>query len=579
MLTGTPASSARLSTANTSSNSFSIATISCALTPTGAAFSHRIRRAVSSASRMRCGVDSSTGQSSSETAGTTRHPRPQTSSSSSKKACGMAASISNASRSVPVNTRPASARRTIYRKNDGLPMVYAPAREATLMFTSEGTAGPPYMKLIFSAVRRAGLVAPSAGATCPQRLGVERCSSMIEPSVYNKCVRCGLCLPTCPTYVETLTETSGPRGRISLIKAVAEERLDLLSPGFVHQMSECLDCRACEAVCPSGVQYGSLVEAARAQIEKARAPKRGFVSRIVRQLLLRGMNLEEAEMLAPAISPSFFVPRNQRYEARHSRASVMLHAGCVMHVAFTHVDDATVRVLRRNGFSVVVPAAQGCCGAVAVHAGEMDFGLHLAKRNIAAFENSRADFYIVNAAGCGSTLKEYGRLLARDAKWADRAARFSARVRDVLEFLDESGISDELGPVDAAVTYQDACHLAHAQRIAAAPRRLLDRIPGLRLVEMNESSLCCGSAGIYNITQPEMAERLGSRKIENVIATGAAVVATANPGCALQLNAQLRKRESSIRVMHVIELLEQSYAAYSEAASRSRSFSAASSEP
>jgi len=437
---------------------------------------------------------------------------------------------------------------------------------------------------------------------------------MIEPSVYNKCVRCGLCLPTCPTYVETLTETSGPRGRISLIKAVAEERLDLLSPGFVHQMSECLDCRACEAVCPSGVQYGSLVEAARVQIEKARAPKRGFVSRIVRQLLLRGlfgnlrfmrfaavllrlyqrtalrtlvrksgllrrMNLEEAEMLAPAISPSFFVPRNQRYEARHSRASVMLHAGCVMHVAFTHVDDATVRVLRRNGFSVVVPAAQGCCGAVAVHAGEMDFGLHLAKRNIAAFENSRADFYIVNAAGCGSTLKEYGRLLARDAKWADRAARFSARVRDALEFLDESGISDELGPVDAAVTYQDACHLAHAQRIAAAPRRLLDRIPGLRLVEMNESSLCCGSAGIYNITQPEMAERLGSRKIENVIATGAAVVATANPGCALQLNAQLRKRESSIRVMHVIELLEQSYAAYSEAASRSRSFSAASSEP
>jgi glycolate oxidase iron-sulfur subunit len=437
---------------------------------------------------------------------------------------------------------------------------------------------------------------------------------MIDPSVYNKCVRCGLCLPTCPTYVETLTETSGPRGRISLIKAVAEERLDLLSPGFVHQMSECLDCRACEAVCPSGVQYGQLVEAARSEINKAQARTRspglrffrwaaikalfgnlalmrvaavllrfyqrsGLRALIRKSGILRALQLEEAESLAPEVSPNFFVPRNQRYAASPSRATVFLHAGCVMHVAFAHVDEATVRVLQRNGCTVLTPAAQGCCGAIAVHAGEMDFGLQLARRNIDAFERSGADYYIINAAGCGSTLKEYGHLLAGDPKWAERAARFSERVRDVLEFLDEIGLSPDLGPVDAKVTYQDACHLAHAQRITAAPRRLLAQIPALQFVEMNESSLCCGSAGIYNVTQPEMAHRLGERKATNVIATNAQTVATANPGCALQMTAHLREQNSPIRVKHVIELLDESYANYNDAAMRSRSLSAPSSVP
>lgn len=436
---------------------------------------------------------------------------------------------------------------------------------------------------------------------------------MIDASVYNKCVRCGLCLPTCPTYVETLTETSGPRGRISLIKAVAEERLDLLSPGFVHQMSECLDCRACEAVCPSGVQYGQLVEAARSEIEKARAPQRPAPARFFRWLILkllfgnllfmrvaavllrfyqrsglrvvvrksgilRALHLEEQETLAPEISPKFFVARNQRYTASAPRYTVLLHAGCVMHVAFAHVDEATVRVLQRNDCSVLVPSKQGCCGAIAVHAGEMQFGLELAKRNIEAFEESGADYYIINAAGCGSTLKEYGHLLRDDLQWAERAARFSSRVRDVLEFLDEVGLSPDLGTVDEVVTYQDACHLAHAQRITAPPRRLLAQIPGVRLVEMNESSLCCGSAGIYNVTQPEMARRLGTRKAANVAATHAQIVATANPGCALQMTAYLREANSTIRVKHVIELLDQAYANYSDATMRSRSFSAASSE-
>jgi glycolate oxidase iron-sulfur subunit len=239
-----------------------------------------------------------------------------------------------------------------------------------------------------------------------------------------------------------------------------------------------------------------------------------------------------------------------------------MHAGCVMHVAFAEVDEATVRVLQRSGCDVVVPAGQGCCGAIAVHAGEMDMGRALAKKNIVAFERSGADVYAINAAGCGSALKEYGHLFAEYPEWAERAARFSSKVRDVTELLDAIGLAPELGRLDTVVSYQDACHLVHAQRIAAAPRRLLASIPGLELREMNESSLCCGSAGIYNVTQPEMAERLQTRKVENARATGADVIATANPGCALQIANGLRKAGSSARVAHVIELLDESYAAY-----------------
>jgi len=436
---------------------------------------------------------------------------------------------------------------------------------------------------------------------------------MIEAALYNQCVRCGLCLPTCPTYIETLTETSGPRGRISLIKAVAEGELDVLSPGFVHQMSECLDCRACAAVCPSGVQYGVLVEAARARIEQAQAPQRGFFSRLSRWFaikalfgnlglmrfaatllrfyqrsglqrlvravgILRLLHLDETEAFAPRISSRYFVPRGQTFKAADARFKVMLHAGCVMHVAFAEVNEATVRVLRLNGCTVVVPAAQGCCGAIAVHAGEPAFAEELAKRNIAAFEQSGADYYIINAAGCGSALKEYGELLSGDPRWSDRAEAFSSRVRDVLEFLDQIGIDSRLGAVEETVTYQEPCHLAHAQRIAAAPRRLLAKIPGLRLREMNESSVCCGSAGIYNLTEPEMSRRLRDRKVANVMETGASVVATANPGCAMQVAAGLKHAGGVAKVRHVVELLDDAYTNYSEGMSRSRSSSAASIE-
>jgi glycolate oxidase iron-sulfur subunit len=419
----------------------------------------------------------------------------------------------------------------------------------------------------------------------------------VPPSdVFDRCVRCGLCLPTCPTYVETLVETSGPRGRIALIKAVAEERLDLLSPGFVHQMSECLDCRACEAVCPSGVEYGKILEPARTQIVRAQGPARSWWARLGRAVLvgrlfqsmwlmrlaarflkfyqrsglrdlirrtgiLRALGLQDVEAMAPRISDRFFIPRGQRFTPQgYARATAFLHAGCIMHVAFAAWNEATVRVLNAAGIEVVVPRDQGCCGAITIHAGEMPRGRELAKRNIAAFERSGADVYVINAAGCGSALKEYGHLFHDDPEWADRATAFSSKVRDVLELLDDAGLpADALGPVRAVVTYQDACHLAHAQRITAPPRRLLASIPGLELREMDESSLCCGSAGIYNVQQPGMAQRLQRRKVDRVLEVSPEIVATANPGCALQIRNGLdRAGAPHVAVKHVVELLDES---------------------
>jgi len=328
-----------------------------------------------------------------------------------------------------------------------------------------------------------------------------------------------------------LVETSCPGGRIALSKAVAEERLALTSPGFVHQMSECLDCRACEAVCPSGVEYGKILEPARTQIVRAQGPARSWTARLGRAVLvgalferlglmraaarllkfyqrsglrdlvlrtgiLRALGLQDVEAMAPRISDRFFIPRGQRFAPPgRPRATAFLHAGCSRHVAFAEWNEATVRVLNAAGIEVVVPRDQGCCGAITIHAGEMPRGRELAKRNIAAFECSGADVYVINAAGCGSALKEYGHLLHDDPAWANRAAAFSAQVRDITEYLDELGLpAGALGPVRAVVTYQDACHLAHAQRITAEPRRLLAQIPRLELREMSESSLSCGPA-------------------------------------------------------------------------------------
>jgi glycolate oxidase iron-sulfur subunit len=410
----------------------------------------------------------------------------------------------------------------------------------------------------------------------------------LDPSIYNACIRCGLCLPSCPTYLETMTETSGPRGRISLIKAVAESRLDVLSDGFVEQMHQCLDCRACEAVCPSGVRYGRLVETARAHIRRAQAPHDAPAQRFARSALLRWLftdsrrmraaarllrlaqrtrllafaklvGLEATARLAPDIPATFYRLEDRRYETPGATGLAFMHTGCIMPIAFPEVHEATVRMLQRAGLSVDVPAEQGCCGAIAVHAGEPAIAAAMAKRNIVAFERSGADVYVANAAGCGSALKEYGELLGSDPQWAEQARQFSARVRDVTEVLDAMELSEARRSIDGVVTYQDACHLVHAQRVAGAPRRLLAKIPALRYVELDESAVCCGSAGIYNLTEPEMAMRLRRRKIEAIARTGATVVVTANPGCAIQIKSGLREAGYTARVVHIVELLDEAY--------------------
>jgi glycolate oxidase iron-sulfur subunit len=392
-----------------------------------------------------------------------------------------------------------------------------------------------------------------------------------------------------------------PRGRIYLMKGVADGRIGMESDVFQEQMSACLNCRACEAVCPSGVQYGQILEASRTQIEDARDDGRlpphpwpvqllrsgvfgvlfkrlelfrGFsrmmwlyqrsgVQALAHQSgLLKLLGLADTEALLPPMSNAFTVPQGQIYPAEGTaRYHVALLTGCVMATAFADVHAATLRVLRKNGCEVILPPDQGCCGALHVHGGDMDGGRELARRNIAAFEGLGLDAIIVNAAGCGSTMKEYGHLLHDDPAWAARAAAFSAKVKDISEFLAAIELNTrDLKPLPITVTYQEPCHLAHAQRISAQPRKLLRAIPRLVLKEMPESSLCCGSAGIYNVTQPEMAAQLGARKLNNAQTTNAEVLVTANPGCHLQLAGGLRRRGSTMRVRHIVELLDAAYA-------------------
>lgn len=412
-------------------------------------------------------------------------------------------------------------------------------------------------------------------------------------AVLDNCVHCGLCLPNCPTYRELYREPSSPRGRIHLIRAVAEGRIGLDAPIFREQMYQCLDCRACEAVCPSGVQYGKLVEAARAQIERALPrplPQRALqwavftglfasplrfralvsllglyqrsgLQRLVRQAgLLRGLGLAERERMLPPIARRFLVPRGQVWHPRGSpRGRVALFAGCVMSTAYADVTRATIRVLLANGYSVVLPAGQGCCGALHVHAGLLDGGRALMRRNVEAFATQAVDAIIVNAAGCGAVLKEYGHLLAGAPGLAERAEAVAGRVRDVSEFLVERGWTPPTGRLERTVTYQEPCHLTHAQGIKTQPRALLRSIPGLRLVEMAEADLCCGSAGVYNVTHPALSGALRRRKVANILATGAEMVASANPGCMLQLQAGLDEAGRPLPVRHLVELLDAAY--------------------
>jgi glycolate oxidase iron-sulfur subunit len=374
------------------------------------------------------------------------------------------------------------------------------------------------------------------------------------------------------------------------MKNVWDGRLDADSAAFADHMAKCLDCRACETACPSGVSFGKLMEAARSQVVAARKPSRaeallrrvafrglitsptrlalfarfGYISkRLGARTVLRAIGMKRlAELLdlvpdkAPtsAALPARFAPSGIR------RGTVALFTGCVMRAAFADTNAATARVLARNGIEVLVPATQTCCGALHAHAGERADARELAKRNIEALEPLAVDAFIVNAAGCGANLKEYGWLLKDDPEWADRGERFSARVKDASEYLAAVGLVDPPGPVRASAAYDDPCHLIHGQKISAQPRALLAAIPELRLVPLAEADWCCGSAGTYNVTQPELAARLGHRKAQHIVRSGAEMIITANPGCQMQIEAALRREGARVPVVHLMDLLDRAYA-------------------
>lgn len=403
---------------------------------------------------------------------------------------------------------------------------------------------------------------------------------MIAADKLRDCVHCGLCLNACPTYLELGTEMDSPRGRIYLMEKLATHELSL-SPDVVRHFDLCLGCRACESACPSGVRYGELIESARAHVEEHHhrgrwdALKRRLIAAVfpyparLRLALAPLRLLERIGLLAwirrysqaAAMLPDLtHTPSASRVAAPAGtpRGRVALFSGCVNQVLFDSTNAATERVLRRNRYEVETPAAQGCCGALHLHAGDEATAKRFAIANLSAF-HGEIDAIVVNAAGCGAMLKDYGRLLADDPVWAGRAAALSACVKDISELLTPMTIDAPRAAMPQRVTYHDACHLAHAQGVKAAPRALLGCIPGVELSELTEAEVCCGSAGSYNLTEPELSRRLGDRKAEHIAATGADCVAVGNPGCALQIRASLQRRGSGIQVLHPIELLDQAY--------------------
>jgi glycolate oxidase iron-sulfur subunit len=405
---------------------------------------------------------------------------------------------------------------------------------------------------------------------------------------YVKCIHCGLCLNTCPTYRELRVEADSPRGRIYQMIQVDQGRMQL-GPGFVRHIDLCLDCRACETACPSGVEYGKLVEAARAQIELHY--RRPLLERLGRRFLyhhlllspllmrvmgrllafyqrsglrdmlresglLEGLGLAGVEAVAPEAEPPFFFDQIGRVvPARGERRfRVAFFAGCLANVTHARMNEATVNVLTANGCEVVIPEGQVCCGALHVHAGVRDVARGLARRNIEVFLAEPFDALLTNAAGCGSALKEYGHLLQDHS----RASEFAGKMLDVTEFLARAGLTQPLGEVRAVATYQDPCHLGHAQRVRTAPRELIRQVPGLEFRELPRAEICCGSAGVYNVMHNALALRLMKNKMADARSTGAEIILTANPGCLLQLRAGVRLHRTGQRVMHVLELLDES---------------------
>ena len=411
-----------------------------------------------------------------------------------------------------------------------------------------------------------------------------------DRALIDACVHCGFCLPACPTYLLWQEEMDSPRGRIYLMKGALDGRASL-TPAFAEHLDACLGCLACVTACPSGVQYGRLIEPARAQLEQHY--RRPWMDRLFRAALFRVLpypgvlrvalaplamgrgllrtatergwlrllprRLEALLALAPPVTWAGLTARlPERTQARGTRRlTVGLVTGCVQRVTFAQVNEATCRVLAAEGCEVAVPAAQGCCGALSRHAGRLEESRAFARRMIAVFEGAGLDRIVVTAAGCGASMKEYGELLEDDPEWSARAHALSARVRDISELLAELGPPRaRRHPLPARVAYHDACHLAHGQGIRAEPRALLAAIPGVDLVELSEPDVCCGSAGIYNLVQPDAAAALGARKADLVSRAQPDLVATANPGCALQIAAACRGRGHACATAHPVQLID-----------------------
>jgi glycolate oxidase iron-sulfur subunit len=414
-------------------------------------------------------------------------------------------------------------------------------------------------------------------------------TDFVDPDKFFDCVHCGLCLSFCPTYVELGTEMDSPRGRIATMRSLHEGRFGL-DAEVVRHLDLCLGCRACETACPSGVHYGELIEGARSFIEqqytrplperlKRWAINRIFPSPLGTRLFSVALKIGSALGLG-RLARSQRLPQQLRYwiglfpekgtvssatllerypAIGEKRYTVALLSGCVMPALFGATNQATVKVLRHNGCEVLVPRNQGCCGALLLHNGDKTAALDLARHNIEVFGKLELDALIINAAGCGAMMKEYGELFKDNPVYHDRAERLTAKMKDVAEFLGSISLKAPTREIRARVTYHDACHLAHGQGVREQPRTLLRSIPGLQLVELQESDWCCGSAGTYNLTEPAMARQLMNRKVDNLRATEADLVVMGNPGCLMQIRAGLQQRGLLIKAVHTVDLLAEAY--------------------
>ena len=410
----------------------------------------------------------------------------------------------------------------------------------------------------------------------------------IDYRKFLQCVHCGLCTSACPTYVILGDENDSPRGRIHLMRSVTDGRLELTDQ-VRHHLELCLDCRACETACPSGVEYGRLIEPFRIGMQKTAASDDWFhrwilfglfpyphrlawalaPARLAQRLRLDRLaaalglvrllppRLRKLTEMLPPLGPRQPPLPGVLPAIGTRRARVALFTGCVSQAVFAGTNWATARVLQQNGCEVVVPPSQTCCGAIHLHSGSSDPARQLADTNVKAFDTGDVDAVVTNVAGCGAMLKDYGHHWQDDGTAARE--RLAEKVRDVSEFLDELGLVPPEGELRLVATYHDACHLGHAQQITAAPRNLLAQIPGLTLRELPETELCCGAAGTYNLTQPEMSERLARRKLENILSTGARAVVTANAGCILQIAHQVRQQGHKLWIAHPMDLLDLSY--------------------